>query len=397
MSDQAKDQLHDILKIGVKKGASDIHLKAGLPPLFRIDGSLRPLREEDRLEADTLQTMAEAIMTDDQKRGFNEHLDYDFSYGVSGVGRFRVNVFQQRKKIGMVFRVIPFRVRSIDELHLPDVVKTLSDKRRGLILCTGITGSGKSTTLAAMLNRINESRTAHIITIEDPIEYVIRDKRSVVNQRELGQDATSYKRALRAALRQDPDVIMVGEMRDYETMEIALTAAETGHLVLSTLHTVDAADAVNRIVTAFPPELRDRARYQFANLFEGVIAQRLLPRADGQGRIPAAEILVSTARTREMIHEKATPGMITEQMAEGVETYGMQVFDQSLMHLLQEGYITYEEAVAHSSNPEDFKLRMKGVDSASRGAEWKQFESNDSDDQPDEQNFDLDNFEMDDV
>lgn len=377
MSDDEKPDLHAILKKAIKGDASDIHIKAGLPPLFRVDGSLLPLRDADRIKPEHTREMASRIMTDQQKRTFEEELDLDFSYGIPGVGRFRVNAFRQRENIGLVFRVIPFKVQPLGELNLPPIVESLADERRGLILATGATGSGKSTTLAAMIDYINRTRTAHIITIEDPIEYLIRDKRSVVNQREVGRDAKSFKRALRAALRQDPDVIMLGEMRDHETMEIAMTAAETGHLVLSTLHTLDAADAVNRIVTAFPPHQREQARYQFANLFQGVIAQRLLPRADGDGRVPAVEVMVSTGRIRDLILENATSETITEQIAEGVDTYGMQTFDQSLLKLLNEGMITYDEAVAQSTNPDDFKLKVKGVGSSSESAEWERFDDSD--------------------
>jgi twitching motility protein PilT len=388
---QAPPDLHEILKMGVQGGASDIHIKAGLPPLFRVDGSLLPARNADRLPPEVTRRMAAEMMNDEQKREFQEHLDLDLSYGIPGVGRFRVNVFQQSGDISIVFRVIPFDIRDVDELNLPSVVKELANKRRGLILATGATGSGKSSTLAAMLDHINRTRTSHIVTIEDPIEYVIRDKRSIVNQRAVGEDASSYKRALKAALRQDPDVIMLGELRDHETMEIALTAAETGHLVLSTLHTIDAADSVERMVTAFPPHQRDQARYQFANLFEGVIAQRLIPRADGDGRVPAVEVMVSTGRIEELILEEAGAGAITEQIAEGVDTYGMQTFDQSLFRLLQEGHISYDEAMAQASNPDDFKLKVQGVGSTSENAEWDRFEGNDEDDD----DFELDDLDVD--
>ncbi len=392
--DDSRKHLHRILKMALKGGASDIHLKAGVPPLFRVDGSLLPLRNADRLDANRIRRMAADIMSDDQKKKFREDLDLDLSYGIQGLGRFRVNVFQQRNQIGMVFRAIPFEVKPIDELNLPDVVRTLAEERRGLVLATGATGSGKSTTLAAMIDYINRSRTAHIVTVEDPIEYLIQDKRSVVNQREVGRDTTSFKRALTSALRQDPDVIMLGELRDFETMEIALTAAETGHLVLSTLHTVDAADAVNRMVTTFPPHQREHARHQFANLFKGVIAQRLIPRADGSGRVPAAEVMISTARIRDMILEEATPRAITEQIAEGVDSYGMQTFDQSLLSLLQNGYITYDEAVAQSTNPDDFKLKVRGVaSSTSQTGEWDTMTGEGVSDPDDE--FDLDEFDFD--
>lgn len=363
-----------MLQVAVKGGASDIHIKAGLPPIFRIDGSLLPLRDANRLSPEDIGRMAAAIMTKLQREQFQQTLDLDMSHGVPGVGRFRVNVFQQRGSIGMVFRVIPFKVKSIDELLMPPVIKKLADERRGMILVTGATGSGKSTTMASMIDYINSTRTAHIVTVEDPIEFLIRDKRSIINQREIGNDTTTFARSLKAALRQDPDVIMIGEMRDLETIEIAMMAAETGHLVISTLHTVDASEAINRIASSFPPHQRDQARYQFANLFRGVIAQRLVPRADGRGRVPAVEVMVTTGRLREMFLEKATGRAITEQIAQGFDNYGMQTFDQSLMFLLQNGYISYEEAMAQSSNPDDFALRVSGVASASNNAAWSNFD-----------------------
>jgi twitching motility protein PilT len=372
-----KFDLTQILQVAVKGGASDIHIKAGLPPIFRVDGSLLPLRDAKRLSPEDIGQMASGIMSKYQKEEFQEKLDLDLSHGVPGVGRFRVNVFQQRGSIGMVFRVIPFKVKTVDELMLPEVITDLAEERRGLILVTGATGSGKSTTLASMIDYINSTRTAHIVTIEDPIEYLIRDKKSIINQREIGNDTRSFARALKAGLRQDPDVIMVGEMRDVETIEIAMTAAETGHLVLSTLHTIDAAESVNRIVTAFPPHRRDQARYQFANLFKGVVAQRLIPRADGKGRVPAVEVMLETARISELILEEATARTLTEQIAEGVDSYGMQTFDQSLMKLLQNGLITYEEALAQSTNPDDFALRVSGVGSTSADASWRNFEGPD--------------------
>jgi twitching motility protein PilT len=369
-----ENELNRILQIAVKGGASDIHIKAGLPPIFRVDGSLLPLRDAARMSPEDIGRMAAAIMSKQQRDMFQQSLDLDMSHGVPGVGRFRVNVFQQRGSIGMVFRVIPFKVKTIEELMLPESIRKLSDEKRGMILVTGATGSGKSTTMASMVDYINSSRTDHIITIEDPIEFLIRDKRSIINQREIGNDTTTFARSLKAALRQDPDVIMVGEMRDLETIEIAMMAAETGHLVMSTLHTVDAAEAVNRICTAFPPHQRDAARYQFANLFRGVVAQRLIPRADGRGRVPAVEVMLSTGRIREMIMEKSTSRAITEQISQGVDSYGMQTFDQSLMFLLQNGLITYEEALAQSSNPDDFTLRVSGVASAQNNTAWSNFE-----------------------
>jgi twitching motility protein PilT len=389
----ADNDLNRILQVAVKGGASDIHLKAGLPPIFRVDGSLVPLREAKRLAPEELGKMAAEMMTKFQREEFQKKLDIDMSYGVPGVGRFRVNAFQQRGSIGLVFRVIPFKVSTIEELLLPDVIKKLADERRGFILVTGATGSGKSTTLASMVDYINTTRTDHIMTVEDPIEFLIRDKRSIINQREIGNDTSSFARALRAALRQDPDVIMLGEMRDLETIEIAMTAAETGHLVMSTLHTVDAAEAIARVVTAYPPHMRDQARYQFANLFRGIIAQRLVPRADGKGRVPAIEVMLSTARIRELILEEATARTITEQIAKGFDTYGMQTFDQSLMWLLQNGYITYEEALVQSSNPDDFALRVSGIGSTSNEGQWQGFEARSASNTT--KDFDLDEFEVD--
>lgn len=390
------EELNRILQIAVKGGASDIHVKAGLPPIFRIDGSLLPLRDGARLTPEDIGKMAASIMNKMQRDSFQESLDVDLSYGVAGVGRFRVNVFQQRGSIGMVFRVIPFKVKTVDELFLPDSIKTLAEERRGLILVTGATGSGKSTTLAAMVDYINSTRTSHIVTIEDPIEFLIRDKKSIINQREIGNDTTSFARALKAALRQDPDVILVGEMRDIETIEIAMTAAETGHLVMSTLHTTDASESVSRILSAFPPHQRDQARHQFANMFKGVVSQRLVPRADGRGRVPAVEIMLSTARLRELILENATARTITENIAKGFVAYGMQTFDQSLLNLLQGGMITYEEALHQCSNPDDFALRVSGVASGENDSAWANFEPKKSSKSAGggKDDFDLDEFEI---
>ncbi|QED27054.1 type IV pilus twitching motility protein PilT [Microvenator marinus] len=385
-------ELNRVLQVAVKGGASDIHIKAGLPPVFRVDGALLPLRDSKRLSPEDIGKMAAGIMNKMQREQFQSTLDVDLSYGVPGVGRFRVNVFQQRGSIGMVFRVIPFKVKSLEELLMPDSVKTIAEERRGLVLVTGATGSGKSTTLAAMVDYINSTRTAHIVTIEDPIEFLIRDKKSIINQREIGNDTTTFSRALKAALRQDPDVILLGEMRDLETIEIAMMAAETGHLVMSTLHTTDAAESVNRIMTAFPPHQRDQARYQFANLFKGVIAQRLIPKADGRGRVPAVEVMLSTARLRELIMERATTRTITENIAKGFVAYGMQTFDQSLMNLLQGGLITYEEAINQCSNPDDFALRVSGVASAQNDSAWSDFEAKGSKESEDD--FNLEDFEI---
>ncbi len=365
--------LNDILKVAIKGGASDIHLKAGLPPMFRVDGALVPLKNGERMMPDEVQQMASDIMNPVQEARFEEHREADLAYGIAGLGRFRVNVFQQRGTVGIVFRVIPFGVKTVDQLHLPRVVEQISQENRGLILVTGTTGSGKSTTLAAMIEQINSDRTCHIMTIEDPIEFLIRDRRSIVNQREIGVDTHSFSNALRAALRQDPDVILVGEMRDFETIETALTAAETGHLVMSTLHTLDATETINRIISVFPPHQQKQVRLQLSAILKAVISQRLVPRADGKGRVPALEVLVSTAYTRELIGDKDRTKEIPDAIAKGYSTYGMQTFDQSLMTLVKEGLVTYEEALKNVSNPDDFALRYRGIASTSDGT-WSEFD-----------------------
>jgi twitching motility protein PilT len=375
-------ELNDILKIALKGGASDIHLKPGLPPMFRVDGALVPLKNGERIPPDDLQKMAFAIMNDTQKARFDETRETDLAYGIAGLGRFRVNVFQQRGTVGIVFRVIPFGVKSIEHLHLPKIIESISMEQRGLVLVTGTTGSGKSTTLAGMIDYINSNRTCHIMTIEDPIEFLIRDRRSIVNQREIGVDTQSFANALRAALRQDPDVILVGEMRDFETIETALTAAETGHLVMSTLHTLDATETVNRIISVFPPYQQKQVRLQLAAILKAVISQRLVPRADGKGRVPALEVLISTARVRECIADKDRTKELHDAIAKGFTTYGMQTFDQSLMHLVKQELVTYEEALKHVSNPDDFALRFRGIASASDGT-WDDFEP--GDEKPDEE------------
>ena len=371
--------LNDILKVAVKGGASDIHLKSGLPPMFRVDGALVPLKNGERMMPDELQRLALDIMNPAQKARFDEHREADLAYGIAGLGRFRVNVFQQRGTVGVVFRVIPFGVKTCEQLHLPKIVERISNENRGLILVTGTTGSGKSTTLAAMIEQINSDRTCHIMTIEDPIEFLIRDRRSIVNQREIGVDTHSFSNALRAALRQDPDVILVGEMRDFETIETALTAAETGHLVMSTLHTLDATETINRIISVFPPHQQKQVRLQLAAILKAVISQRLVPRADGKGRVPALEVLISTAYVRELISDKDRTKEIPEAISKGFTTYGMQTFDQSLMSHIKNGLVTYEEALAHVSNPDDFALRFKGISATSDGS-WDDFEGGGGDD-----------------
>jgi twitching motility protein PilT len=366
-------ELNDILTVAMKGGASDIHLKAGLPPMFRIDGKLLPLKDARRLPPEDISRMAFSIMNNYQKERFKEMNELDLAYGVPGLGRFRVNVFQQRGTIGIVFRVIPFKILTIEQLLLPKVLEKIALEERGLILVTGTTGSGKSTTLAAMVDHINTNQTCHIMTIEDPIEFLIRDKRSIINQREVGVDTTSFAQALKSALRQDPDVILVGEMRDLETIETALLAAETGHLVMSTLHTLDATETINRIIAVFPPYQQKQVRLQLGAVLRAIISQRLMPRADGRGRVAALEILISTARVRELIEDKDRTKEIPDAIAQGNITYGMQTFDQALMGLLKQGLITYEEALRQCSNPDDFALRVSGIASTS-DSKWDQFE-----------------------
>jgi twitching motility protein PilT len=383
--------LNAILQVAIKGGASDIHVKAGLPPMFRVNGQLLPLRDARRLTPEDISRVALSIMTSHQQNLFKERLDVDFAYGVPGVGRFRVNVFQQRGAVGMVLRVIPYKVQTLESLMLPRSIVRLATERRGLILVTGTTGSGKSTSLAAIIEQINATRTDHIITIEDPIEFLIRDKRSIINQREIGSDCLTFNSALRAALRQDPDVILVGEMRDPETIEIAMTAAETGHLVLSTLHTTDASETITRIVTSFPPHQQQQVRLQLAGILKGVVSQRLVPRKDGTGRVPAVEIMIVTARIRELIADANRFREIHEAIAQGQEAHGMQTFDQSLLFLLNEGHISYEEALVQASHPDDFALRVSGIEAGGSSAAWQPGQNATKQSSAD-RNFDFDDF-----
>src|SRR6202521_5166721 len=305
--------------------------------------------------------MAFSMMTNRQKQKFKETAELDMAYGVAGLGRFRVNVFQQRGNVGMVLRVIPTKIRTIEELNLPQVMEKICEEQRGLVLVTGTTGSGKSTTLASMVDRINTTRSDHVITIEDPIEFLHRDKRSFINQREVEVDTANFSTALRAALRQDPDVILVGEMRDLETIATALLAAETGHLVFSTLHTLDATETVNRIISVFPPHHQKQIRIQLSQVLKAIVSLRLVPRADGIGRVPASEVLISTASIRECIENKEKTKSIREQIALDTSQYGMQTFDQSLFQLYKSGLITLEDALQRATNPDEFKLKIQGV------------------------------------
>ncbi|HVM97156.1 MAG TPA: PilT/PilU family type 4a pilus ATPase [Candidatus Acidoferrales bacterium] len=370
-------QLDDILRTAIQLDASDVLLKAGVPPGLRLRSDLVPMPEAPVLTHEALEAAIDVVFDDYHRRRFTSELQADLAYESPELGRFRVNVFRQRGEISVVIRVIPSRIRSVAELFLPSVVERIAEERRGLVLVTGTTGSGKSTTLAAMIDHINQTRRSHIITIEDPIEYTHRDQLSFVNQREVGFDAISFPAALKAALRQNPDVILVGEMRDIETIETAVLAAETGHLVMSTLHTLDAPETITRAISVFPEHQRDQIRLILSSVIKGIVSQRLIPRADNNGMVPAVEVLVSTARIREHIADKDKLRELREVIAGGSTTYGMQTFDQSLMALFKSGHITREEAMKNATNPGDFDLKLRGISSAS-DSRWDNFETRES-------------------
>ena len=354
-------KIDELLRVACGQSASDLHLKVGAFPCMRIGGELHPIENAPRLKPEDTLDMAFSIMSNRQKQRFKEISEVDIGYGVSGLGRFRANIFQQRGTVSIVLRVIPDMTKSAAQLGLPPVIDKIAEERRGLILVTGATGSGKSTTLAAMIDCINSMRSGHIVTIEDPIEFLHRDKMSFVTQREVDVDTRSFADALRGALRQDPDVILVGEMRDHETIETALTAAETGHLVLSTLHTLDATETITRIVSSFPSHQQKSVRIQLAGILKAVISMRLVRAAKGAGRVPAIEVLVSTATIRDHIINEEKTYLIREAIAAGTSQYGMQTFDQSLFHLLQSRLITQEEALHNATNPDEFRMRVSGI------------------------------------
>ncbi len=353
--------LDTLLRIMVAKGASDMHLKVGGFPHLRINGELFPLGEHGKLEKEDSLMMAFSIMTNKQKERFREAAEVDVGYGIKGLGRFRINIFQQRGSVSIAIRAIPTNILGFDDLHLPGILKTIAREPRGLVLVTGTTGSGKSTTIASMINYINEQTTRHIITIEDPIEFLYADRMSIISQREIGQDASSFGAALRSALRQDPDVILVGEMRDMETIETALVAAETGHLIFSTLHTLDAIETINRITTIFPINQQRQIRLQLSLVLRAVVSMRLMKRSDVPGRLPAIEILRSTDFIRACILEPEKTRLLREAIAAGTSQYGMQTFDQSIYEHYKAGRITLESALNYSTNAEEFKLRVQGI------------------------------------
>jgi len=361
-----------ILEEMINQGGSDLHLKAGLPPVVRVDGKLRHL-SMDRPSPKDLEEIASQILTPSQKERFTKTREVDFAFGVSGLARFRANFYVQRGSIAMVFRHVPVNIKNIDELKLPAILKELSLVPRGLIFVTGTVGSGKSTTLTAMVNEINKTTNKNIITVEDPIEFLHHDEKSIINQREIGSDTSSFHEALRHILRHDPDVILIGEIRDALTMEIALMAADTGHLVLSTLHTVDATQTINRVISFFPPHQHQEIRYLLGATLQAVVAQRLIPLKEGKGRAPAVEVMIVTSTIREYIIDPNKTPLITQAIREGVSSHGMQSFDQSLMKLLSDGSISMEEALKCSSNPHEFSLRLKGIQATSDKT-WESFE-----------------------
>ena len=349
-----------VLQQMVQHNASDLHLKVGRPPTLRIDGHMVSL-ELPALKQEDLRSLAEQIMAPKNIKEFSEQKESDFALAVPGVGRFRVNAYQQRGTIAYALRTVPFQAKTISELNLPEVCERISLMPRGLILVTGITGSGKSTALASMLHYINQNRHANIITIEDPIEFLHRDIKSSINQREVGTDTNSFAQALRRVLRQDPDIILVGEIRDVDTLDTALKASETGHLVFSTLHTTDATQTINRILSFYPPHQQSEVRYMLSTALRAIISLRLVRRADKKGRVPAAEILVNTEAVRDQIRDMTKSLNIPQLIREGAVPYGMQSFDQSLMNWYQKGVIAYDDALFAATNPAEFSLRVQGI------------------------------------
>jgi len=356
------------LRYVVERDGSDLHIKADSPPVARVHGDLWALEESPPLSPDQTEKALHAIADQGHLTEFEEDGEVDFAYELPGVSRFRVSAFKQRGAVSIALRVIPYQIRTIEDLGLPEVVSKLADEPRGIILLTGTTGSGKSTTLAAMIDHINASYARHVVTLEDPIEYLHRDKLSIINQREVGQDTESFARAMRRVLRQDPDVILIGEMRDEETVRTALAAAETGHLVLSTLHTLDATETINRIVDFFPPHLQQQARVMLASTLRGAVSQRLVPRVDGNGRVAVCEVMVVTGRVQDLILNPEETGRVTEVIAEG-EYYGMQTFDQALLKHVVAGNITAEVAFEVASSPHDFKLMLAADGQRASGIE----------------------------
>src|SRR6478609_9055456 len=362
-----------VLQHMIQANASDLHLKVGRPPTLRVDGQMINL-DMPALKQEDLRSLAEQIMAPKNIKEFSEQKESDFALAVPGIGRFRVNAYQQRGTIAYAMRSVPFQAKTIAELNLPDVCERIALMPRGLILVTGITGSGKSTALASMLHYINQNRHANIITIEDPIEFLHRDIKSSINQREVGTDTNSFGQALRRVLRQDPDILLVGEIRDLDTLDTALKAADTGHLVFSTLHTTDATQTINRVLSFYPPHQQTEVRFSLASALQAVISLRLVPRADKPGRVPACEVLINTQTVRDQIRDMDKTLNIPDLIKEGTVQYGMQSFDQSLMHHYTQGTISYESAVFFATSPSEFALRVQGVAGTSDNS-WTPFES----------------------
>jgi twitching motility protein PilT len=355
--------IYDLLKVMIEKGASDLHITTGSPPRLRVDGKLIPLDHPPLTPAET-KSLCYSILTDNQKHKFEESNELDLSFGVKNLSRFRGNIFMQRGAVAAAFRTIPFEIRTFKELGLPEIMNELVKKPRGLILVTGATGSGKSTTLASMVDRINDERFDHIITVEDPIEYLHMHKKCLINQREVNADTASFKNALRYVLRQDPDVVLIGEMRDLETIEAALTVAETGHLTLATLHTNSAVQTINRIIDVFPPHQQEQIRVQLSFVLEGILAQQLIPKKNGKGRVLAIELLVPNPAIRNLIREDKIH-QIYSMMQTGQAKFGMQTMNQSLFELYTRGHLSYEDAIARSSVPEELITMLQRASAAS--------------------------------
>ncbi len=360
----AELRIEQLLREMVNRKASDLHLRVGVPPVYRINGALQRLFDV-RIDAAMMDAFLDDIMNRDQKQRFEANKECDFAVGARDMGRFRVNVFRQRGSIAVVIRHIKAKIPAFEELHLPEVIRDLALTKRGLVLVTGTTGSGKSTTLASMIDYINQKESVNVITVEDPIEYLYKDNVAIISQREIGVDTLSYANALRAALRQDPDVLLVGEIRDLETMQIALTAADTGHMVFATIHTTNAVETIHRVLSMYPPHQHDEVRLLLAEVLAGIISLRLLPTKDGKGRVPAAEILVNTGAIKEYIQDKNKIDMVEQAVAEGHIQYHSQTFDQALLELYQNEQISLETAMNAATNRDDFDLKIRGISGTS--------------------------------